>query len=214
MGDGGPREIEVKFRLDGRTAFEERLAAAGAGREGTESERNVLFDDEAGSLKAAGCALRLRTTERGALLTYKGRASFSGGVKSRLELESDVGSPGAVAALLSELGYAPRFRYEKRRTTWRFPDPSQPLVVVDETPLGLFAEIEGTEAAVRSLAAAFGIPESDFIPESYVGLWLKAREADPTLPTHMVFEREEGGTGGANPAPHGASPDDAPPDRE
>ena len=187
MGDGGPREIEVKFRLDGRTAFEERLAAAGAGREGTESERNVLFDDEAGSLKAAGCALRLRTTGRGALLTYKGKASFSGGVKSRLELESAVGKPGAISALLAELGYVPQFTYEKRRTTWRFPDPSRPLVVVDETPLGLFAEIEGADAAVRALAAELGVSESAFLPESYVGLWMKAREADPALPPDMLF---------------------------
>jgi len=177
----------VKFRLDGRTAFEERLAAAGAGREGTESERNVLFDDEAGSLKVAGCALRLRTTGRGALLTYKGKASFSGGVKSRLELESAVGKPGAISALLAELGYVPQFIYEKRRTTWRFPDPSRPLVVVDETPLGLFAEIEGADAAVRALAAELGVSESAFLPESYVGLWMKAREADPALPLDMLF---------------------------
>ncbi len=187
MGDGGPREIEVKFRLDARAPFEERLAAAGARRAGTESETNVLFDDAAGTMKAAGCALRLRTTERGALLTYKGKASFSGGVKSRLELESAVGKPEAVAALLAALGYAPRFRYEKRRTTWRFPDLSRPLVVVDETPLGLFAEIEGTDAAVRALAAEFGVPASAFIPESYVGLWMKARAADPTLPEDMLF---------------------------
>jgi len=210
MGDGGPREIEAKFRLDARAAFEERLAAAGARREGTENETNVLFDDEAGSLKAAGCALRLRTTERGALLTYKGKASFSGGVKSRLELESAVGRPGAIAALLAELGYAPHFTYEKRRTTWRFPDASRPLVVVDETPLGLFAEIEGTVAAVRALASSFGIPESAFIPESYVGLWMKAREADPTLDKDMVFRRAEGGGGSAGPAVHAAPADDAP----
>jgi adenylate cyclase class 2 len=187
MDDGGPREIEVKFRLDGRAAFEERLAAMGARREGTESETNVLFDDEGGSLKAAGCALRLRTTDRGALLTFKGKASFSGGVKNRLELESGVERADRIAALLAALGYAPRFTYEKRRTTWRFSDPARPLVVVDETPVGLFAEIEGTDAAVRTLASAFGIPESAFIPESYVGLWMKARENDPTLPKDMVF---------------------------
>jgi len=214
MGDGGPREIEVKFRLDGRAAFEERLAAAGARREGSENETNVLFDDDAGSLRAAGCALRLRTTERGALLTYKGKASFSGGVKSRLELESGVGKPDAIAALLAQMGFAPRFTYEKRRTTWRFPDAARPLVVVDETPLGLFAEIEGTDASVRALAAEFGVPVSAFLRESYAGLWMKARAADPTLPENMIFGRGEEGPGGANPALHVASANDAPPDDE
>jgi len=214
MGSGAPVETEVKFRLDDRAAFESRLESLGARRGETENERNVLFDDAAETLRAGGCALRLRTTERGTLLTFKGKASFSGGVKSRLEMESGVEKPEAIASLLAALGYAPRFTYEKRRTTWRFLDPSRPLVVVDETPLGLFAEIEGTDAAVRALASAFGIPESAFLPESYVGLWMKAREADPTLPAHMVFEREEGGTGGANPAPHAASTDDAPSGRE
>ncbi len=40
---------------------------------------------------------------------------------------------------------------EKRRTPWRFADAAGPLVVVDETPLGLFAEIEGEADAVRAL---------------------------------------------------------------
>ena len=94
------------------------------------------------------------------LLTFKGPASFDGGVKARLELESGVDAPETVLALLDALGYRPRFRYEKRRTPWRFADPARPLVVVDETPLGLFAEIEGEADAVRALAAELGVPEA------------------------------------------------------
>ena len=187
MGDGGPRETEVKFRLSSRLPFEARLDALGARCEGEERERNVLFDDDAGTLQARGCALRLRTTENGALLTFKGKAEFSKGVKSRLELESGVDEPDRIEALLAELGYAPRFVYEKRRTTWRFPDAARPFVVVDETPLGLFAEVEGTHEAVRALAAELGVAEGAFIPESYAALWMKAREADPGLPHDMVF---------------------------
>ncbi|MEO8056252.1 MAG: adenylate cyclase, partial [Acidobacteriota bacterium] len=66
-------------------------------------------------------------------------------------------------------------------------DPSRPVVVVDETPLGLFAEIEGTEAAVRATAVELGVAEADFIAESYIALWLAAREKDPSLPEDMVF---------------------------
>jgi adenylate cyclase, class 2 len=188
MGDGGPRETEVKFRLASRPSFEARLEALGARREGEERERNVLFDDAAGTLQARGCALRLRTTENGALLTFKGKAEFSGGVKSRLELESRVEAPGRIESLLGQLGYTPRFVYEKRRTTWRFPAAARPIVVVDETPLGLFAEVEGTHEAVRALAGELGFAEGDFIPESYVALWMKARAADPSLPEQMVFQ--------------------------
>ena len=187
MGDGAPIETEVKFRLSSRLPFEARLEALGARREGEERERNILFDDAGETLQARGCALRLRTTESGALLTFKGRAEFSGGVKSRLELESGVEAPGRIEALLGQLGYAPCFVYEKRRTTWRFPDAARPVVVVDETPLGLFAEVEGTHEAVRALAGELGVAEGAFIPESYAALWMKARETDPGLPHDMVF---------------------------
>ncbi|MGE5345902.1 MAG: class IV adenylate cyclase [Acidithiobacillales bacterium] len=187
MVSGAPRETEVKFRLADRAEFEMRLLSLGARCEGRERERNVLFDDVSGTLRQRGTALRLRTTEKGALLTYKGKASFVRGVKTRLELESDVGDPERIAGLLVELGFAPRFTYDKRRTTWRFVDPERPVVAVDETPLGLFAELEGEDRAVRSLAEELEVPEASFLTESYVALWIKAREKDPSLPHDMVL---------------------------
>ena len=187
MANGEPRETEVKFRLSERAAFEMRLLSLGARCEGRERERNVLFDDSAFSLRKRGSALRLRTTGKGSVLTYKGKASFLRGVKTRLELESGVEAPDRIAALLVELGFAPRFTYDKRRTTWRFADPDRPVVVVDETPLGLFAELEGEDRAVRELADELEVPESAFIPDSYVALWMKAREENPELPADMVF---------------------------
>ena len=183
-----PREIETKFRVADRPALESRLAALGARPGPREDETNVLYDEPGGRLRAEGCALRVRTVnERRGLLTFKGPPKVAGGIKSRLEWESEVASPRAVAEILESLGYRPAFRYDKRRTPWTFADPGRPVVVVDETPLGLFAEIEGTDAAVRALAAALGVLESDFIPESYVALWLEARGKDASLPADMVF---------------------------
>jgi adenylate cyclase class 2 len=184
----GPREIETKFRVAGRGPLEERLKALGARPGPREDETNVLYD-AAGRLRSEGCALRVRTVGDRGLLTFKGPADVSGGIKSRLEWESGVESPRAVEAILEALGFTPSFRYEKRRTTWRFADPARPLVVLDETPLGLFAEIEGPAAAVRALAAELGVAEADFIGESYVALWLAARAKDPSLPEDMVFGR-------------------------
>lgn len=184
---GPPREIEAKFRVKDRGALEERLKGLGALPGSREDETNVLYDDAASRLKTEGCALRLRTVGRRGLLTFKGRPELSGGIKNRLEWESEVESPGAVAAILEILGYRPAFRYEKRRTTWTFADEARPVVVLDETPLGVFAEIEGKDAAVRALARELGVPDADFIAEDYVGLWLKARVADASLPADMVF---------------------------
>lgn len=188
MSDG-PREIEAKFRVEERSALETRLRALGATEGALEDEVNLLLDDDALSLRAGGRALRIRTVEGRGVLTFKGPASFDGGVKSRVELESGVDAPENVLALLDALGYRPRFRYEKRRTPWLFADPARPLVVVDETPLGLFAEIEGEADAVRALAAEIGVAEEAFLRSSYWGLWVAARQEDPDLPEDMVFPR-------------------------
>ena len=185
----GPVETEAKFRVPDREMLETRLAALGAKEGELEDEVNLLLDDDAGSLRLGGRALRVRTVNGHGLLTFKGPATFGAGVKARLELESGVDDPAAVLALFEALGFRPGFRYEKRRTPWRFSDPARPLVVVDETPLGLFAEIEGEETALRVLAADLGVPEGDFLRSSYWGLWQSARAADPSLPEDMVFPR-------------------------
>lgn len=188
MSDG-PREIEAKFRVGDRAGLEARLRALGAAQGPLEDEVNLLLDDDVLSLRRSGRALRVRTVNGRGVLTFKGPATFDGGVKERLELESGVDEPAAVLALLDALGYRPRFRYEKRRTPWRFADPARPLVVLDETPLGLFAEIEGEAGSVRLLAAELGVAEADFLRASYWGLWVAARERDPSLPEDMLFTR-------------------------
>ncbi len=187
MSSTGPHETEAKFRLEDRAAFEARLRALGAEGGPVEDEENVLLDDAAGTLTARGMALRVRTVAGRALLTLKGPKEVRGGVKTRLELETGVEDAGALVSLLGLLGFSPSFRYQKRRATWTFADPVRPVVVVDETPLGLFAEIEGEEAAVRALASELGVPEGAFLADSYVALYVAARRADPALPRDMVF---------------------------
>jgi adenylate cyclase, class 2 len=182
-----PRETETKFRVDDRARLEARLRSLGAADQGTDEESNLLFDDPGGRLGSKGCALRVRWTGGAGLLTFKGKAEVLKGVKSRPEYESAVADPRAVAQVLAALGFSPWFRYEKRRAAWRFGDPDRPVVVIDETPIGLFAEIEGNEDAVRALAAELEVPESAFIAESYVALYLAARERNPALPKDMIF---------------------------
>jgi adenylate cyclase, class 2 len=198
MTPEGPLEIEAKLRVGDRADFERRLLALGARKGPTEHETNDLLDDPRSSLRSRGSALRVRSTEGRGLLTLKGRATFDAGVKSRVELETGVDSPDAAKEILGALGFRPRFRYEKRRTIFRFDDPARPLVVVDETPIGLFAEIEGTEAAVRGLARELGVPDGELLAESYAALYRAAREKDPSLPPDMTFER------GAAPSPSNA----------
>jgi len=182
-----PTETEVKFRLGDRGAFERKLVALGASPGPTEFEANVLLDDAGGTLRRRGVALRLREAGGSSILTFKGPREVERGVRTRLELETRVDDAAATLALLGQLGFEPVFRYEKRRTCWNFADPSRPVVVVDETPIGLFSEIEGTAASVRAAAGELGILESEFLVESYVGLYFAARERDRSLPFEMVF---------------------------
>lgn len=182
-----PKETEVKFEVVDRETFEGRLLALGATRGPREFESNTLFDSPAGSLVAAGTVLRVRETEGRGLLTLKGPKEIRDGVKTRLEIETGVESASSLRAILEKVGFFPGFRYDKYRTVWTFADPGRPIVVVDETPLGLYAEIEGEETAIRELARDLGIAGTDFIAESYPALWGLARLVDPSRPKDMVF---------------------------
>jgi adenylate cyclase class 2 len=185
-----PLEIEAKLRVKDRAALEAALERLGAVKGPTEHETNTLFDDGELRLARSGRALRVRDTEGRGLLTFKGQAKVDRGVKARTELETAVGSAAAAAEVLRALGFSPRFFYEKRRTVWRFADAARPLVVVDETPIGLFAEIEGTDESVRTLARELGVQDSELLHDSYVALYRKAREKDPALPPDMRFSSE------------------------
>jgi adenylate cyclase class 2 len=166
---GEPRETEIKLRVASAQAAHERLERVGARlvRE-RHFEDNVLFDDAVGSLRASGTVLRLRQTPHGAVLTFKGPREIEGGVKSREERETAVGDPDEVRAILRNLGYRPLFRYQKHRETWTHRGQE---IEVDETPIGAFLEIEGDAEGIHAVAAELGFSPSDYVTESYVGLF-------------------------------------------
>ena len=94
-----------------------------------------------------------------------------GGVKSRVEVETEVGSPETLAHILASLGFIPRFRYEKFREVWRV---GRAVIGLDHTPLGRFVEIEGTSVLLHRLAARLGLGADRFLGTSYPGLWVEA----------------------------------------
>jgi adenylate cyclase class 2 len=164
-----PRETEVKLKVASAEAARERLIRAGAERSRERHfEDNSLFDDEAGSLRASGTVLRLRRTPHGGVLTFKGPREIENGVKSREERETSVDDPDEALAILRKLGYRPLFRYQKYRETWTHRGQE---IEVDETPIGTFLEIEGDAEGIRAVAADLGFSASDFVTDSYVGLF-------------------------------------------
>lgn len=139
-------EIEKKYRL--KRAERERLAArlleTGAVRESFEFEENIIYTG--GNLDPKCSVLRLRRAGDIALLTYKERFPSSSAIKRQREEETRVEDAESLASILTALGYKPALVYEKRRETWHL---NGAVVVIDELPFGLFAEIEGEEEVIK-----------------------------------------------------------------
>jgi adenylate cyclase class 2 len=162
-------ENEIKLRLPDAGAARAAVFRLGAKlARPRHLEDNLLFDDAAGSLRARGSVLRLRRTDAGALLTHKGARSQERGIKSRDELESVVADGDACQAILAALGFRPVFRYQKYREAYAWRDAE---VVVDETPIGAFLEIEGPAETIHAAARAMGFAPSDYLSESYPALF-------------------------------------------
>ena len=197
MTDGRPgepdsrsfEEVEVKLPCRDFAALREMLLARGAVLESAlHDEVNDLYDDPKRRLAEEGVALRLRRAGGRAILTFKGSARFSGGIKTREERETEVGDPAQLEAILAGIGFKRRFRYEKRREEWRLESCA---VALDETPIGRFVEVEGDPTAIRRVVAALALDFAQAIPYSYARLYLDRRRDDPTLPEDMVFQGRE-----------------------
>jgi adenylate cyclase class 2 len=188
-GENPSEEIEVKLPCGDleavRLALSERGATLLAARH---DEVNDLYDDQERKVSGRGAALRVRQARGRTILTYKGPARFKAGVKIREERETEVADPEALSAILAGLGFARAFRYEKRREEWRFDDCT---VALDETPIGLFVEVEGAPTAIRRAVVALGLDFAEAIPYSYARLYLERRSQDPSLPEDMVFTGRE-----------------------
>lgn len=182
------RETEIKLRLAGVAAGRRLLRAQGfrvARRAALESD--ILFDTPRRALRRAGAVLRVRQTGRSGRLTYKGPAAV-GRHKSREELEVEAAPPATLIQILMRLGYQPVFRYEKRRTEYRKPGGAG-LATLDETPIGVFLELEGQPRWIDRTARALGFSPADYITSSYARLYLADCAARGAEPGDMLFAR-------------------------
>jgi adenylate cyclase class 2 len=148
-------------------------------------ETNAVFDTVGGSLWKAEVLLRLRKAGRRATLTFKGPGR-PGRHKSREEIEFAVSDPLVCAQLLQRLGYATVFRYEKYRTEYRRGGTGG-VATLDETPIGIFLELEGAPAWIDRTARTLGFSTSDYILQSYGGLYLNFCRLKRLPRARMVF---------------------------
>lgn len=143
---------------------------------------DALYDTPEGTLRARRCALRLRVDGGTSLVTFKGPPEH-GAMKVRPEFETTTGDAATMRAIFEALGYHVAFRYQKYRE--EFGDATC-VVAVDETPVGVFVELEGQEARITELATALGFAPSQYLTASYARLHAE-RAQGLGLGPHMTF---------------------------
>jgi adenylate cyclase class 2 len=163
-------EIEIKVRVGPLAPWREKLVALGAeARCPRGLERNLVFDTPRRRLRKSGILLRLRRSHGRSVLTMKAPAPGDAGYKVRRETEADVSDFAAMAAILGGMGFRPFFTYEKYREVFQLDGIG---VMLDETPIGNFLEIEGDPAGIDAVAARLGFARGDYITDSYHRLFL------------------------------------------
>jgi adenylate cyclase class 2 len=108
-------------------------------------------------------------------------------MKLREELETVVGDGEILLNVLEQLGLHVWFRYQKYREEFAYEDV---ILAVDETPVGTFVEIEGSEQGICTMTATLGKSPDDFLLDSYRGLFLKHREEFGLTGPDMLFDEE------------------------
>jgi adenylate cyclase class 2 len=92
-----------------------------------------------------------------------------------------------MASILRALGLQPVFRYEKFRTTYALPDVLGLKVELDETPVGIYLELEGPVAGIDRAARLLGYARNDYMTDTYGSLYLAACRRRGRKPGDMLF---------------------------
>jgi len=183
---GHGKEVEIKLAMTDAKSARTLLRRGGFRiRHKRVFEANTVFDTADMALRNTGRLLRLRSAGKKVTLTYKG-VVIAGRHKSREEIETSLTDEGAGAAIFQSLGYLPIFRYEKYRTEFH-DGAGGGLAMLDETPIGVYLELEGAPRWIDATARRLGFKRSDYITESYGQLYFVWCEDHGTHPTHMVF---------------------------
>ncbi|MDQ1353169.1 MAG: adenylate cyclase, class 2 [Acidobacteriota bacterium] len=176
-------EIEIKIRIDASSAN-------APGIENTKGrilannfqvlherafERNIVFDTPDAKLKARKCLLRLRKKGDTNTVTFKqplekplSRDDTTYKIKQETEVE--VSDFEGMENIFTGLGYEVFFIYEKYREEFQKEDVK---IMLDETPIGNFIEIEGPGEAIDRTARELGYSKSDYITDNYLTLFRK-----------------------------------------
>lgn len=178
-------EIEIKIRIDNKEAIREKIRTQDFHRvEHNTFEYNVVFDTSDQRLKKSKCLLRLRRKNGKSVLTFKrppAKALKSKKYKVREETEVEVSDFDNTAVIIRALGFDVFFIYEKYREVYKGKSGNV-KIMLDQTPIGDFIEIEGSAEEIDGIAAALGFTRKDYITANYFTLFRETHETG-----HMQF---------------------------
>lgn len=177
-------EREIKLRFASVDAAREAVRRSGAvPLRGRRLQEDCMLDTRQRTLSENQCVLRVRIEPGRTLLTFKGPPQRSA-VKTRDELETEAGDSGVLLTILEALGFRVSFRYQKYREEFAKDDA---IIAIDETPVGVFVEIEGSEDGIAEVTAALGRKADDYLVDSYRALYLQHCGERGIAATHMLF---------------------------
>lgn len=179
-----PREVEVKFRVDDIAALEHKLRSARFKQVTPPThELNTLYDLPGNVLRGRGEILRIRKYGDTWKLTHKSQGE-AGPHKVRVERETSIADGDQLDGILRALGYTPIFVYEKFRAEW---SDGKGHVVIDRTPIGDIAEIEGAPEWIDTTAHKLDVAPQRYITKSYGVLFDEWRQGARSKARNMTF---------------------------
>ena len=178
-------EVEVKFRIQDLRSLTRQLSKNGFRLVTPRThEMNTLYDTPKGTLRERGELLRIRKYGDVWRVTHKARGN-TGKHKTRVETETKVQEGEALAEILKSIGLIASFRYEKFRTEW---SDGTGHVVLDETPIGNIAEIEGPPEWIDATATKLGIDHADYITDSYAQMFFAWKKKTKSGAEEMTWQ--------------------------
>jgi adenylate cyclase class 2 len=190
-------EIELKFPVADTQALQARLPHLGFHLDTARTyEHNTLYDTPTRDLRARRQVLRIRQYGSLCTVTHKRQPDRLDPVdttryKIRVETETIVAEGAAIAQIFQELGYVPVFIYEKYRTEWSHligvDSDATAHLVIDETPIGTYAELEGPTEWIDRTLAELNVDPATCLTDSYGKLFLDWKQRTASPAEHLTF---------------------------
>jgi adenylate cyclase class 2 len=190
-------EIELKFPVADVLDLQSRLPSLGFHLVTPRTfEHNALYDTPTRDLRARRQILRLRQYGPLCTITHKRQPDEQAPVdttryKIRIETETIVAEREALAEIFLQLGYTPAFIYEKYRTEWShstgLTSDVTAHLLIDETPIGNYAELEGPTAWIDQTLAALNVDPGTCLTDSYGKLFLDWKQRTNSPAENLTF---------------------------